>query len=240
MQMTRTQKIIWSIVIIIILFGGYVYIDKRMRNNTEGNLANTATTTDNSQVITDKNTGTVITTSGNGGYTITQVPVDNTPLPQPIPDLNRPVTAQGGANVSTDAILVATPRILALQAELKKNANNPDGWLGLGIFQKMAGDYQGAVISWTYASRLNPKDYVPLGDLGDLYANFLKNNAKAEMYYKEAIANGPTEVNLYTQLAEVYEYQFGDKTKALAIIAQGLTKLPNNPNLLQMQASLSK
>ena len=135
---------------------------------------------------------------------------------------------------------MATSKILTLQTQLKANPNDPSGWIGLGIYQKMAGDYQGAAISWTYASRLNTKDYVSLADLADLYANFLHDNTKAEMYYKQALQNGPTQENLYVQLAEFYQLDLADKTKALATVNQGLTALPNNANLLQMKADLSK
>ncbi len=60
------------------------------------------------------------------------------------------------------------------------------------------------------------------------------------MYYKQAIAKGPTQINLYMQLIDLYRYNMQDTAKALAVVNQGLVKLPNNANLLQLKAELSK
>ena len=68
--------------------------------------------------------------------------------------------------------------------------------------------------------------------------NFLNDKNQAETYYKQAIINGPAQAYLYTQLAEVYRDIFKDLTKAQAVVAQGLLKIPNDPNLLQLQGSL--
>jgi len=233
MQITKTQKIMVGIVVILVLFAGYVYFYKKshvVQNPTNNTTMVVATTT----------SGGTIITSGNGAYTITQVPItEGQGVPQPIPDLNRPVHPAGSTAVSTDALVEVTPHILALQTQLKKNPNDPQSWITLGIYQKFVGDYQGAVISWTYVTRLSPTNPVAYGDLADLYANFLKDNAKAEMYYKQAISVGPTQENLYIQFAQFYR-DVGDSAKALAIVNQGLANIPNDTNLLQMKASLSK
>jgi tetratricopeptide (TPR) repeat protein len=144
----------------------------------------------------------------------------------------------GGAKVSTEAIVLATEHIVSLQSRLKKDPSDFPAWLDLGMYQKMAGDYQGTVISWTYAGRLAPTDYISQGNLGNLYAYFLKDNAKAEMYYKKAIANNGVQAYLYVQLAEVYRDLFKDSAKALAIVNQGLVKIPNNGSLLEVKATL--
>lgn len=232
--MTKTQKLITSIVIIAILFGGYIFFDKRSKNEQ-----NTVAGTETNSTTTTTSSGTKITTSGNGGYTIEQVPLsEGTGVPQPIPDLNRQVTPPGSATVSSEAKVLATQKIPPLQAELKKTPSSFNTWLELAMYQKMAGDYQGAVISWTYASKLAPGDFISLGNLGNLYAYFLNDKVKAEAYYKKAIVNGPTQENLYTQLAETYRDIFHDNVKAKAVVEQGLVKLPNNVNLLRLKASL--
>ena len=104
--------------------------------------------------------------------------------------------------------------------------------------QKAGGDYQGAIISWKYASRLAPTDFISLANIGNLYAYFLHDNAQAEIYYKQAIAKGQTQAYLYTQLAEIYRDIFQDLDKAKSIIDQGLSKIPNDPSLLQFKESL--
>ena len=227
MEKSQTQRIIISAVVIAILFGGYVYFD---RKNKEGvnNLANQATTTGS----------TINTQTSTGGYTIEQVPVDQNQAPEGMPDLNRPVTSPSSVSVSIDALVLATQKILALQAQLKKTPTDFNSWLDLGMYQKMAGDYDGAVLSWQYASKIIPSSPTPLGNLGNLYAYFIKDNVKAEMYYKEALAQDPSQEYLYTQLAEFYRDILKDFTKAGAIVSAGLARIPNDPNLLQIRDSL--
>lgn len=232
MDFTKKQKLITSALTIIILLGVYIAFDSRPVNtevkSTE--MISTSTSIDSSGKIKIE---------GTGSYTIREVPVDVVDdVPKPIPDLNRVSVASSGATVLPEVKLAAAEKIKTLQAKLKENPAYVEAWIDLGIYQKMAGDYAGAVISWKYASKLSPTDYVSVGNLGNLYAYFLKDNAQAEVYYKQAISKGSTQVYLYTQLAEVYRDIFKDLDKARAIVTQGLSKIPNNPNLLQLQASL--
>src|ERR1700733_9358799 len=132
MQMTKTQKIIISILVIVLLFGGYVYFDRKSR---EANEANTAVSTQTQSTTTAD--GVQISTGGTGSYTITPVPItEGQTVPQPIPDLNRPVHPAGSATVSSDAIVAATSQILTLEASLKNNPNDPASWIALGEYQK--------------------------------------------------------------------------------------------------------
>lgn len=230
--MTQRNKIIISALAVIILLAIYIAFDRRDKKGVDTNT--------NQPVATTTSSGSnPIETGGSGAYTIEKVSFGEGPgVPQPIPDLDRPITISSNAMVTAQATTASTPVIKSLQASLKKNPADFNSWIGLGMSQKEAGDFEGAVISWTYASKLAPNDHISLGNLGNLYAYFIKDNAKAEMYYKQAIAKAPMQVNLYTQLAEVYVNFFGDKAKALAIIEQGLKQLPKDPNLLQVKASL--
>ena len=240
MQITKTHKIIISIVVLAILLGAYILIDTKSRKQSEvPNIINEATTTQTSTGTIETSTG-ITNVVGTGNYTIEQVGgTEGKGVPQPVPDLNRKVTVSAGAMVSAEASTFATEKILALQAQLKKDTSDFKAWINLGIYQKMAGDYQGAILSWKYAGRLSPTDYISLGNLGNLYAYFLKDNGQAEVYYNLAIKNGSTQAYLYTQLAEIYRDIFKDLDKARTIVNTGLSKIPNDPNLLQLQASLS-
>ncbi len=218
-----------------LILAGLVFLVKKNKpitqtENPGTNTLITATTTD----------GTTVKIQGNtNGYTIEQVPIiEGKTIPQPIPDLNRAVTVSAGAVITAEAKALATQKIIMLQTLLKKEPTNNLNWIDLGIYQKQAGDYDGAVISWKYASRLSPKDFVSPGNLGNLYAYYLHDNAQAEIYYKKAIANGPAQVYLYIQLAEVYRDVFRDLDRARAIVNQGLTKIPNDKSLLEFQANL--
>ncbi len=250
MQITKIHKIILSMLAVLILLAIYIVFDKNSQNNQSLNTAtnqNSSTTTAELTPLSAPITtaGSITTTKG-GKYTIEQVPIkeqvslNETKVPQPIPDLNRPVVGVGSVAVSSDAIVRATEKILEMQSRLKKNPSDLAAWVDLGIYQKMAGDYQGVVISWTYATKLNPSHFIAFANLGDFYAYFLKDNVKSEMYYKQAISKAPTQSYLYTQLADVYRYFFKDLDKARAIVEQGLLKIPNDPNLLQMKASLNQ
>lgn len=230
--MTQRNKIILGVVAVVVLLGVYMLFDRKSDTGDKVNIDPNATTT------TSTGTSTVVTT-GSGNYTIEQVPIEEgSGVPKPIPNLDRPITVSSNAMVTPQATASATPVIKSLQAKLKKNPADFNNWIALGISQKEAGDFQGAVISWTYASKLAPSDYIALGNLGNLYAYFIKDNAMAESFYKQAIAKGPLQANLYTQLADVYINVFKDTAKAKAIIEQGLQKLPNDANLLQIKASL--
>ncbi len=235
MESNKRKYIIgWAIVLIaVITFFGWRFIAQKraIEQATSQNQATTTTTTVSKAGIAN--------VEGTGGYTVEQVPATgDSGVPQPVPDLNRKVTVYNGAVVTVEAKQLATEKILSLQSQLKENPADLKSWINLGIYQKMAGDYQGAVLSWKYASKLSPTDFVSVGDLGNLYAYFLKDNAQAEIYYKLAISNGPTQSYLYIQLAEAYRDVFNDLNKAKAIVEQGLLKIPNDPNLLQFQASL--
>jgi tetratricopeptide (TPR) repeat protein len=144
-----------------------------------------------------------------------------------------------GAVIAPEARNDAETRIAATQQKLKADKMNWQLWVDLGIYQKQAGDYEGALLSWKYAAYIAPGDYVALADIGNLYAYFIKDNAQAESYYKQAIAKGSTQAYLYVQLGEVYRDIFKDAAKAKAIAEEGLSKIPNDPSLLQFKATLN-
>ena len=233
MQITQTHKIIISAVVIVVLLGIYVVFDRKSKQETDNKIVETTETATTTVATTDSGTGIT------GSYKIEQVPInEGKGFPQPVPDLNRELVLSSGAIISPEAMALAVQKIKTLQTMLKSNPANLSAWIDLGIYQKQAGDYTGAILSWKYAGRLSPTDYVSRANLGNLYAYFLKDNSQAEVYYKDAISKGPTQVYLYTQLAEVYRDVFKDLNKARAIVAQGLSKIPNDPSLLQLQASL--
>ena len=240
MQLTKQQKIITSAVVVLLLFGMYVFFDRRSKEVTPSQLGDQASTTlDNNK--NSSNSTAIAGMEGTGDYKIEQVfGNEGAGVPQPVPDLNRKVTPSQGAYVTAEAKLVATAKILEYQSKLKQNTADVKSWINLGIYQKMAGDFDGAVLSWKYAGRLSPTDYVSLGNLANLYAYFLNDIDKAESYYKEAILKGPTQVSLYIQLAELYRDVFRDKEKAKLTVEAGLQKIPNDPNLLKLEASLNQ
>jgi hypothetical protein len=228
--MTQRNKILIGIVAVVILLGAYTLFDGRSKEIEVVNNEPIATTTIG---------GNVGIPGISGDYTIEKVTVEEgKSVPQSIPNLDRPVTVSSKAIVTAEAKASATPAVLSYQAKLKQNPADFNSWINLGISQKEGGDYEGAVISWSYASKIAPSDYISLANIGNLYAYFLKDNGQAEVYYKQAISRSPSINYLYVQLAEIYRDIFKDLDKAMAIVDQGLSKIPNDPNLLQLKAQL--
>ena len=220
-MLSKNQKIS-LVVIAVVVIGLYVFFNKQMVSNTQNPSGKVATTT-----------------SITGDYKIEAVPMSNSGLPQPMPDLNRPVKVSGSTSVSADALVRATEGILLMQSKLKQDPKNVMAWLDLGIYQKMAGDYEGAKISWEYVTKLAPDDFIAYGNLGNLYGYFLSDKVKAESYYKLAISKNQKQANLYIQLSEIYQYMFKDLSKAKAVIEDGLKQLPQDENLLKAKASFT-
>ncbi len=175
--------------------------------------------------------------SSGGDYTIEQLPDGGTENIA-VPDLNRKVVFGSTTNFDDATKKIITDKIVGLQNTLKKDSRALASWLDLGLYQKMAGDFQGAVLSWKYVSDVSYSDYISLGNLGDMYAYYLKDKTLSETYYKRAIKTDPTQAYLYLQLAGVYKDVFNDMNKANAIIDEGLKKMPNDKTLREYKDSL--
>lgn len=242
MQLSKTHKIIISILVAIFLFGAYIAFDNRSKisQNEEDNtnisleIATTTTTsTSNSNTQTITNSDGII-------YTVENITPNKSDVPKPIPDLNRVLIKSPLANVSESQLAIATEKIKELQSLLKGDPAIFTAWLDLASYQKMAGDYDGAIISWKYAGKLVPTDFVSIANIGNLYAYSLKDHLQSEIYYKQAISKAPTLPYLYIQLAEVYKYFFKDLDMARAIIDEGLRVIPNDESLLEAKSNISK
>jgi predicted Zn-dependent protease len=157
-----------------------------------------------------------------------------------MPALSRPIYIDPSLNLSEASKSVILNKIEEYRAELKKSPASLDVWIDLGIYQKMAGDFSGAAETWKYASQIAPTDYVSLGNLGNLYSYFLSDPKTAESYYQAAIINGPTQSYLYVQFAEMYRDIEKNSAKALAVVQNGLSKIPDDQNLISLRDYLMK
>ncbi len=232
MTLTTSHKILIALVVVAV--AGYIIFDKKADNSAPKDTGAIATTT-------SSDLGE-ITVDGTGGYTIKKI--SETALPAgskvTMPDLNRAVIFGSSMTFDANTKRIYTEKIQALQAELKKDPSSFANWLELGLYQKAIGDYEGAAITWKYVSVQAPKDYISLGNLGNLYAYYLKDNAMAETYYLQAIKVDPKHSYLYLQLSDVYLNVFKDLSKAKSIIDQGLKILPEDKSLIEMKAALNK
>jgi len=141
-----------------------------------------------------------------------------------IPNLDRPINIT--ANLPEDAQKIAQEKIEKLNSELKQDPSLFENWLVLGIYRKMIGDLEGAKECWEYAGFLSPQSPIPFNNLGDLYANYLKDSKKAEENFLIAIKNGPDQIYIYRSFCEFYRYTMKDNAKAKQILEQGISANP--------------
>ena len=130
------------------------------------------------------------------------------------------------AEMSEDAKKIVTAKIQDLSSQLKKDSDNLENWLVLGVYRKMIGDYESAKEVWEYASAIRPQNSVSFNNLGELYAYYLKDNAKAEKNYTKAIENDPSAIYIYRNFFDFYRYVVKDLTKAKALLEKGITANP--------------
>lgn len=97
-------------------------------------------------------------------------------------------------------------------AMLKKNPDDLNMWLHLGLLKKNIGDYAGARDAWEYAVRINPLHHIALRNLGELYWRYIPDFPKAEADFREAIKIQPKDDLNYTFLVDFYRYGYKEKS----------------------------
>ena len=124
------------------------------------------------------------------------------------------------------------------QEDLEKDITDFNAWLELGLTKKVVGDYEGAAEIWVYASNLQPQNTVILGNLGDLYGNFMSKPEEAELMYKKALSINSKDENLIVGLADLYRYRLPGKENLYEpTLLDGLKAAPDNPSLVAALAS---
>lgn len=225
MSMTNA-KIITSILAVVILasfgvFGYKKFYTKQSDAPVDGESAESASTT--------SQTSGIVAIKGLGGFTVNPLPVPGTKIPAP--DLNRPMTVT--VELPADAKKLALEKIAQLESDLKKDGSNVDNWLTLAIYRKTIGDYIAARDIWDYLGNTNPKNFVTFANLGDLYANYLRDPVKAEENFKRAIANEPSHTYVYRNFSDFYRYVKKDDAKAKAVLEQGIVANPTSSQDLE-------
>ncbi len=228
---SRIKVVGISIIVVFLATAGYFLVSKKGQSQDD---ASTPTSTTTPLVIDLNNPAT-----STSGYTITPVPVGGKGGGKVIvPSTARPIVFSNSVSFSSDVKNSITENIKALQALLTKDSLDLKSWIELGGYQKITGDYEGALMSWKYVRTVAPSDYISVGNIADLYAYYIKDNGMAETYYREAISKGPTQAYLYLQLAYFYRDVFKDTGKAGEVIDQGLLRMPQDKALLQAKAIL--
>lgn len=154
------------------------------------------------------------------------------PLPKvTTPDLTKVVVIT--ADLPEETKKQALKKIAELIDVLKTFPDQFGNWIELGSYMKLIGDYDRAIVYWKYAATINPKNFIPHANLGDLYLHNLKDVKRAEQSYKTALSVGPDQVMVYEKLAELYKYFLKDDTKAKAVLQEGIDKNPSTSDRLK-------
>lgn len=144
------------------------------------------------------------------------------------PELDRPIPDTSKLDPGTVLKIEASMQITI--GNLRKNSNSFNDWINLGLDRKTLGDYTGARDAWEYISLLYPQNSISFGNLGDLYANFLKDLPKAEARYQTAIKNVPTNIDMYRNLFNIYISE-NKNTEAMVVLQDGIAKNPDSLDL---------
>ena len=217
MKLTRTHIVTIIILTLIIIGGGAFFFFPHAATAPVAVSTNTATTSD---ISTSDTSGVV----HKNGYTIEQVPIN---ILDEMPNPSR--TIQFGASVPTEIRAVLSAHVTEIAAAIKKDPTNAGNWFDLAIQYHTADDFDGARAVWEGLVKLLPKDTVSLGNLGRLYEFDLHDFAKAESYFKQALAVAPKETTFYIELHELYAHSYKVGTGAnIAIAKQGVAMFPNS------------
>ncbi len=215
MKFTRIHIAIMVLLAIVIIGGGAFFFFPR--NAAAPATNETATSTDLD--LSGLENGDVI--HGNG-YTIERVPVD---VLSEMPNPSRPI--KFGETIPTEVRTILSARAVELAAAIKKEPLQMWNWFDLAIQYHTANDFEGAKAIWEGLAKLVPQDATAFGNLGRLYEFDLKNFAKAESYFKQALAVSKDQTNYYIELHELYANSYKVGTGAdIAIAKEGLKAFP--------------
>lgn len=128
-------------------------------------------------------------------------------------------------------------RYLAAKIGLEDNPDLFAGWLNLGEAKLAVEDYEGARDAWEYLSDIRPLNSLSFGNLASLYTYNLYAPEKAELNYRQAIANSqgePVNASYYRNFTEFQLNFLKDESQAEAILLEGIAANPESSDLLKV------
>ena len=237
----KKKNIISSVLVALLLTALWFYIyrdlsDDQVEEIGEINNATTTPLIDGVSVDFEGDGEAIVEIIGKEDLQDSQENQKKPAIIKPIPDLDRKI-------VFTDDFLenerqIMTDKIEKASKELKDDPTFFSNWLYLGLDRKAINDYEGARLAWEYAKLINPNNFVVRGNLGDLYAYYLKDNEKAEENYLKALELGSGQIYLYYKTAEFYQLFLKDDQKAVGIVQIGLQLNPNSQELQSLLTSI--
>lgn len=207
-------KIVAVIVFLAVAIGLSVYKDIKDKKNT--NVVSVDTS-----LATNKNVNST-------GVTFKAEPIFQN---VPVPNLKRDILFTD-KNLTASQKEKITQDIEKVLAELKANSTQINSWLELGLLRESTGDYEGAKEAWVYITKVSPNNYIAYSNLGNLYQYYLKDNLKAEEYFKKALVIKPDYTLGYQNLYDLYTLSYKEKIDQVPVVLkQGLAKNPEDYNL---------
>lgn len=140
-----------------------------------------------------------ISIDADGEYTLEMLPVGEMPE---APEYSRPLSFT--LTFSVDERAALQTNYARAQAAIDANEYDFNAWVSLGTLNLMAGNYTVARDVWEYVSILWPGNHVSVNNLGNLYADYLRDYPKAEENYLLAIERKPDDTNPYRALFMLY------------------------------------
>ncbi|MDO8552953.1 MAG: tetratricopeptide repeat protein [bacterium] len=238
----QRNQVALLVTVIIIVIAGY-FLVRNAKSPAASPESTTSTSTSPESASTEIGTTTTTITGGGtlgivgtGGYTVKEISIQNT-APK-APDYNAPLAFSASLGLTADQKSALEARAASLRAQLAKNPFNFTAWLALGTVFKTAGDYAQAATIWTYLTLTWPTDAIALGNLGDLYMNFIKDYPKASASYLGAIKNDSRQINAYRSLFQLYSSLYTPNNSAAEdILKKGIQ---NNPEALDLYVLLAR
>lgn len=220
MSSKRTAIILVGILVISLGLATASYTIGKNAHRVPATADSAATTTTSSSTVT------IGTTGASKGYTVKVISDTGANPVATHPQIDRPIAFS--ADLSSDQTATFQNAADKLQAMLQDDPSSGGLWINLGTVRKMAGDYEGARQAWEYVANAAPNNTGALSNLADLYANFLKDNAKAETYYNKIIKLAPQGTDAYKNLATLYMTMNTPvaNSKAEEVLANGIDANP--------------
>lgn len=136
---------------------------------------------------------------------------------------------QGFSDPGSGAIEKKRGDLKVLAAVLNANpmgSGGVDDWIAVGIIKKFFNDYEGTRDAWEYTGVLYPNNALSFANLGNLYAFYLNDPAKAEFNFRKAIINDPYQPGYYLNLADFYKTVYvSKKSEAPKVLLEGMSAI---------------
>ncbi|MFA6428746.1 MAG: hypothetical protein WCW02_04390 [Candidatus Buchananbacteria bacterium] len=120
-------------------------------------------------------------------------------------------------------------QLTELKQQITKDLKNQKLWFQFGYLKEFLNDHAGAVAAWEVAYSLQSEDFVVSQNLANVYQYFIKDYAKAEYYYEQALRAKPDYTAAYQGLADLYRFNYKEKSSSFEpTMLKAISKDPLN------------